>query len=593
MTIDTDIDAAIAPTRLPFIHEGSPRAHVWIVGEAPGEDEVRSRRPFMGASGSELNRMLSEAGLSRSDCFLTNVCHEQPPPFVRAGKTVHNYIEQWFATKTAAAKEGLACVADRYPRPPVLAGLCALHHWLDTNHPHIIIALGNTALWALHGVTGISKWRGSVIATRWGKVLPTFHPADVLRSWTHRPVVVQDLRRARQESDFPHVREHEWHFTVPRHLADIRQWFGDCAADATRPLISDTEGWGRVDCIGFAADRHSALCIPFTHPGADEDASPHYWPFDDELAITEYVCNILRERPVVFHNALWDCQVIARRWGLVPRLHGDTQAMQHVCFPGLLGGRIDPVTGAVDKKGSSLSLSFCASMYADNYCYWKDDGRTFDPAIHDEAQLWRYNCMDCVYTYEVFDVLSGLLDTYNLHEQYAVTMQLFAPVLRAMFRGIRYDRAEAVRQRRWFGQVDRSTGIRTGALGEVAEWLDEAVGCDFNPESSTQMRALFYDDLQLPRIKHRKTGAPTLDDAALDTIGRRTPLLRPLVRQIQHYRTLDTLRAAVDPQAASPSDGRLRFALNIAFVETMRFSCNESAFGEGGNLQNIKRPDND
>jgi DNA polymerase I-like protein with 3'-5' exonuclease and polymerase domains len=105
------------------------------------------------------------------------------------------------------------------------------------------------------------------------------------------------------------------------------------------------------------------------------------------------------------------------------------------------------------------------------------------------------------------------------------------------------------------------------------------------------MRALFYDDLRLPALRNRKTGAPTLDDAALDSLKRKNPLLYPLISQIQNYRTLDTLRGALE-MTPSP-DGRMRTAMNVAFVETFRFSTNETAFGEGSNLQNIKRPDSE
>lgn len=562
------------------IDEGNPRSRIWIVGEALGEDEARLRRPFVGASGQELTRMLADAGIARSECFLTNVCHEQPPPVFKNGKRVNNDITQWFLTKTEARRQGVQEIAGEYPAAPIREGMATLHDRLSRYRPNLVIAVGNTPMWALSGNTGITKWRSSVLDTPHGKVIPTFNPADILRQWTHRPIAVQDFRRARQEAEFPHVRPHDWSFTIPRNLQDIHAWFHDTAHDTQCPLISDTEGWGRVDCIGFASSKREAICIPFTHPGA-EGAGVHYWDFNDELAITEFVIDILRSRPIVFHNALWDCQVIARRWAAMPRLHADTQVMQHVCFPGLLGGKIDPVTGTVDKKGSSLSLSFIASMYCDNYCFWKDDGRTFDPAIHDENQLWDYNCVDCVRTYECFNSLSTTVDKLNLRDQLDIEMRLFAPVLRMMFRGVRYDAVNAEMQQY---QLTRSRDL-------TREWLNTAVGCDFNPDSTPQMRALFYDDLQCQQIRNRKTGAPSLDDAALDTIARRSPLLRPLVSQIQNYRTLDTLRSALDVRVSD--DGRIRSCFNIGFVETFRFSSNETAFGEGGNLQNLKRPDNE
>ena len=54
-------------------------ARIMIVGEAPGADEVKAMQPFVGASGRELDKMLSEAGIIRADCFITNVCKRRPP----------------------------------------------------------------------------------------------------------------------------------------------------------------------------------------------------------------------------------------------------------------------------------------------------------------------------------------------------------------------------------------------------------------------------------------------------------------------------------------------------------------------------------
>lgn len=580
-----------------WIEAGSPHSPIWLVGEAPGEEEVAQGRPFVGVSGYELGKMLADAGINKSDCFQTNVCHVRPPSYTKNGKVVNNDINQFFVSAAVARRTNLSEVAGRYPTTPIREGLDRLGAQIAQHRPQLIIALGNTAMWALAGEMGITKWRGSILLdtnfTSSVKVIPTFHPADILRQWTHRPIAVQDFRRALRESEFPEVRRPAWEFVVEPSRADIADWFNEYARDSSRPLVCDTEGWGRVDCIGFASDPLHAICIPFKH----ETREPlYYWSEEDEFDVTQTCRTVLSSRPIIFHNALWDIQVIARRWGLVPGLYADTQVAQHVAFPGLLGGKIDPVTGEVDKKGSSLSLSFIASMYCEYYRYWKDDGRNFDAATGDELTYWRYNCEDCVRTYECWEVLERVLDSSHLTEQFWFEMRLFAPVLSMMFRGINYDRARRQSDRRWFGSIERPTpGIRTamtGKLQEVGEWINAAVGCDFNPDSGPQMRALFYDDLKLPVKKNRKTGAPTLDDAALDSFKRQNPLLYPLITQIQNYRTLDTLRSSLDVQL-TPTDHRYRTVLNIGFVETMRFSSNETAFGEGGNLQNIKRPDDD
>jgi len=578
-----------------ILTDGDPSSRIWIVGEAPGRNEVEQGRPFVGASGIELDKMLREAGLLRAQCFLTNVCHERPPSIMKNGKVINDNIEQWFLGVTAARATNTPLISGRFPAEPIRDGVSILRDLLLRHKPTLVIALGNTALWALSSHTGITKWRGSVFdtseardagpAATGGKVIATFHPADVLRQWTHRPIVVQDLRRAVRESTSPNVHKTTWNFTIPRTVADVRAWLGDYGAFAGgKQLIADTEGWGRVDCIGFAASAEEAICIPFVHETniAADLSNLHYWTEEDEFDILQFLRQVLTTNDITFHNALWDTQVILRSWGFLPRLGDDTQVMQHVAFPGLIGGKIDPVTGEVAKTGSSLSLSFIASMYCSYYRYWKDDGRHFDPSIGDEIDYWRYNCEDCVRTYECRDSLRATLERYNLQAQYEMKMREFGPVLAMMLRGLPYD---VERAKRYRAEVDKTKhGVR--------EWLSHVTETDFNPWSAPQCKALFYDDLCLPKMLNRHTKAPTLDDAALETIGRKNPILRPLVQQIQNFRTLDTVKDDMDPALPGP-DGIVRFALNVAFVETMRFSCNSTAHGEGGNMQNIKRPDDE
>jgi DNA polymerase I-like protein with 3'-5' exonuclease and polymerase domains len=334
---------------------------------------------------------------------------------------------------------------------------------------------------------------------------------------------------------------------------------------------------GYIDCIGFASSRTDAISIPFFL----SDGTP-IWTPDEETHLILQIRDIMQSSDMIFHNAIYDCQVIAARWGFMPRLTHDTMAMQHVAFPGLLGGKIDPISGRVAKGGSSLSLSFISSMYCEFYRYWKDDGKLWDPAVHSPEQRWTYNCEDCVRTFECFEELSGVLATLNLTEQYLFEMQLFAPAFDMMLRGIQFDAARARQIRAEFDD---------GKLA-ILSWLRESLGHDFNPLSSAQCKALFYDDLALPLQRHRKTGSPTLDDGTLEIIGRQNPLLLPLIRNIQNYRTLDTVKDDVDVDMLS-SDGRLRCDINVTYVETMRFSTNTNAFGEGRNLQNFKKPEED
>ncbi len=134
--------------------EGPVDARLLIVGEAPGRDEDLQGRPFVGRSGQLLERILrEEGGLSRGDCYITNVNKCRPP-------------------------------GNRDPHPPEVA---ACRPWLDRQlevfKPVVVLTLGNFATRALLGTTdGITKLRGRVYSWQGGAVLvPTFHPSAALR----------------------------------------------------------------------------------------------------------------------------------------------------------------------------------------------------------------------------------------------------------------------------------------------------------------------------------------------------------------------------------------------------------------------------
>lgn len=191
---------------------------------------------------------------------------------------------------------------------------------------------------------------------------------------------------------------------------------------------------------------------------------------------------------------------------------------------------------------------------------------------------WTYNCEDTVRTYEISEEQEASIAKFGLHEVNAFQHELFHPVLRAMVRGFRVDLAarEAMRQE-LSAEIDRRKLYFKNVLGH-----------DLNPASPPQMQRLFYDDLQLPVQKNRKTKKPTLDDEALTKLGQREPLVRPLLKTISEYRSLGVFRSTFI-EATLDSDNRMRCSYNICGTETYRFSSSENAFGSGTNLQNVPK----
>jgi len=309
-----------------------------IVGEAWGEQEEQQRAPFVGPSGWELNKMLAEAGIHRADCFMTNVFNLRPP----GGNDVINLC--------ADKSGGLAGFGPLKPGKFVKAEygpeLGRLFGELISTSPNIIIALGNTATWAICGTSGISKIRGSVTLGTGKvsklKVIPTFHPAAILRDWSLRPVTVLDLAKAKRESAFPEIRRPERVVYIEPTLEEMEWYFDEYLADA-RQISFDIETRGdQITCIGFAPDERSALVVPFTDLRAvAPDHVGSYWATRDlEILAWGFVRRVLSlPCPKFGQNTLYDINFLWVKYGItVVNYADDLMLLHHALQPESLKG---------------------------------------------------------------------------------------------------------------------------------------------------------------------------------------------------------------------------------------------------------------
>lgn len=321
---------------------------IFLLGEAWGEHEERERSHFVGPSGYELTRMLSEAGISRSNCFLSNVFHLRPRD---------NAIESLCGPRQDSIPGYPAIIRGKYLRKEFLPELERLQQEIMDVNPNIIIAMGNTALWSLLGVSGISNRRGSICTSthlvEGFKVLPTYHPAAILRQWDLRPVTVLDLHKARRESAFPEVVRPSRQVWIEPSLQDI-EIFYDTYIPGCKIMSVDIETVGeQLTCIGFAPTPYISLVIPFTDP---RRARGSYWPSRaDELAAWAYVRRFLEAPcPKLFQNGMFDISVLWRTYGLrVTNPQEDTMLLHHALQP-----------------ESPKKLAFLGSVYT-NESAWK------------------------------------------------------------------------------------------------------------------------------------------------------------------------------------------------------------------------------
>jgi len=325
--------------------DGPTNASILIVGEAPGADEERLGKPFVGTSGQELDRMLGEAGISRAECRVTNVCRIRPP---------NNDISKFFARSKKEITSEHIKISDKFVLPIIKRGLDLLATEVQLVKPNIILALGNTSLWALTGRWGITKWRGSMLHSDMGgfQVIPTIHPAAVLREWAWRSIVVRDLRRAARfrTAKFPIP---AWSFIIKPGFSVVQGILSSLLHRLEKEVVwidFDLETkYGHIDCAGISWSSVDALCIPFIHD---------YWTVEQEAWIIQHLRRLLLHKRVCVRgqNLLYDSQYTYKWWGYVPRVMQDTMLSHHTAFCGM-----------------RKSLDFQASLYCDEYKQWKPD----------------------------------------------------------------------------------------------------------------------------------------------------------------------------------------------------------------------------
>jgi DNA polymerase len=147
---------------------GRPDADLMFVGEAPGRDEDQQGEPFVGPAGQLLTKIIEAIGLTRDQVYIANVIKCRPP---------QNRNPELDEVQTCAP---------------------FLFQQLDVIRPRVVVALGACAVRTLlRSEQSISRLRGQVFDYRGAKLVPTFHPAFLLRSPDRKRDVWQDMKKVR------------------------------------------------------------------------------------------------------------------------------------------------------------------------------------------------------------------------------------------------------------------------------------------------------------------------------------------------------------------------------------------------------------
>lgn len=526
---------------------GPRDAKIVVVGEAPGAEEVKEGKPFVGKSGQLLRVFLLKAGIDPNEVYYTNLCKERPPG---------NEIKLWYK--------------DAQPNhPAAVIGLLELADELREINPNLIIAVGNYPLAMLTGkgrwpkkadtFSGIQDWRGSILpCTLPGaegiKVVATYHPAYILREgYPDHGTWSVDLRRCKEQSAFPEIRPLNKRLVIDPRGSDRVEAHLRLLADMSKTLTFDIEYIGsRLLCVGMTTSPDEAYCFVTDDPG---DVS-----FCREI--------LLSGIPLCAQNAMFDCSILEHWYNIpcLPYLKHDTMLAAHAANIELPKG-----------------LDYLTSIYTEQP-YYKDmvNWEQIKKGIQPIEDVWEYNAIDTWTTHQIMEeqLKDDLLDK-QIRKVFDFEMLLLRPLWNISKRGIRIDTA-ALMELRLNLEIE---------IEEIGQQVSALNGGELNVKSGPQVAAFLFDRLGVPEGGRTPTGQRKVDDTTLAACAGKCShdLQRIAIEQVRDLRERRDLISKFC-EIELESDGRMRGHYNPAGTDTGRLASKQFyPTGRGANQQNIPR----
>lgn len=530
-----------------------------IIGEAPGQDEEAYGIPFVGASGQLLENTLSAVGIQRSQCFIGNVCPYRPPG---------NKIE-----------------AFGYSHPLVQSGLEELRSQLRAWKPNTILCLGNTPMWALTGNPfglrdsgySISDYACFITQSNLDidgqnvKLVGSFHPANVLRTYKNLVFLGLSCRRAREEAthrDFVRpYRRFDLDLTAFGLCEQLDSW------PSGKPAAIDIEGGidGWV-CMSVVPRIDYGFIIAFgSYSHADQGRI--YRSLSRFLYRTDI--------PKVLQNGLYDCFVLQYGFNIVVRNVAEDTMLKHAEIYPELPKALDVQTSIYTREPQWKFLIA--------YSKKEQARRRKMPGFDQEQEKrnkWIACCTDSAVTLENCYAQDKILDSLppDSRQHYVKNLLITRALLYMELRGMAYDKELA----------QTELAICLAQKAECAQRLAIRAGYSLTGTkgglSNTKLKRCLYEEKHYPvhKIGRGADAKETTNaEAMLLLQGRKEFQHDPFIADILLHRKLESTQETL--QVQTDPDGRVRCGYNAAGTETFRLNCYKSPTGSGANLQTITK----
>lgn len=478
--------------------DGGRKAKIMVVGEAPGAREDESHRAFVGPAGKVLEEALRSAGIARKDCYITNVAKCRPP-----------------GNRTPTRKEVKTCVATY------------LELELEAVEPRYIMPVGNAALQGVLGKSGITKHRGKVIEIGSMRVLPTFHPAAVLRNPRYGPEFRRDVQafgrlvRGESASISPTrtslIRTKAQLRALRAKLleAEVISFDLETYTDIIPKDRKDkpgTQEWhgdkSKIVTISFTMEEGRSYVVPIHHVES---------PWKDPIKILRFLKPALERADCKYiaQNGKFDCRWLAAK-GIFTPLTFDTMLANHI---------LD------ENRPKSLDFMSQVILGADDYNDDLDKSRLYYEPL---KRVARYNGKDSDYTLRLYYIFrKQLIDQPRLARVFTKLMIPASNTLTKVERvGLWMDRD--LWEERFQEAQKKVEKYRKFMLKYVPE--EKRATINFN--SHQQVGQWLFGDLELPVLEETDGGAPSSKESVLLRLGKKHPAAKALILYRQWSKNL-------------------------------------------------------
>lgn len=514
--------------------DGDTNSEIVVIAEAPGPRECEMHIPLVGGSGKFLWQALSKFNIRRQHCYITNVVKHQ--------------LVNDDGTKDGVSKNELSHWK-------------ALLNWELSQLPNAkyILLLGNYALDALIGVTGIDKWRGSVIQQDDVSYIIANNPAHILRKPSLEPIFYLDCSKLQQ------VRDGTWQEYNIQHLYDpsYKEAIAWCdkMIQENAPVSVDIETIsGETACVGLANEAHKGMCINFR--GKDDNR----YSIREEAALRIAIQRVLRHNKVklVAQNGGFDCGWLWFKDRIKSKpLWVDTLLAHHTLHPTW-----------------PHNLGFLTAQYT-THPFYKDDSKEWREG-GDISSFWMYNVKDACITWEVARKLEQELIEQKLWDFFRNhVMRLQPHLIASTVLGNKIDLAMREKLNKdYAAEVARLSAEFVAQAQTLLN--DPDYTC--NPLSNKQVVDLLFTRL---RLIGRHVGNTKENRTYIIESGRATEPQRQLLQTLNEFKEQHKLYSTYIT-AKADEDNRMRSDYKQYGTQYVpgRLSSAQTLWGSGMNLQN-------